>query len=227
MIDVFSRLAYCEPVQSKQSTAVIRAFENIFHRVPNPVYLQTDHGNKFTNKALEKWLKQQKIALFNTQSYDTKAALAERLIRTLKSKLWWYFKANKTLRYFNVLDDLMLSYNNSYHRTIKTTPSAASHEDQQMLWICQYGTNMKKKPKLSENDCVCVSLIKNFRKAYEQNWSKELVVIKKPFTGNPPYYFIKDLASEDIRETFYKEELKLSIKDDNVYEIERILKKRK
>ena len=141
-----------------------------------------------------------------------KAALAERLIQTSKSKLWRYFKANNSFRYFDVLDDLMFSYNNSYHRTIKITPSPASHEDQQMLWIQQNGNDVKKKPKLSENDFVRVSLTKNiFWKEYDQSWSKELFVIQKAFPGNPPYYNIIDLTGEEVRGNFYKEELQLPI----------------
>ena len=72
-------------MKSKKSTAVIQAFENIYRRAPNPVYLQTDRETEFTNKALEKWLRQQNISLFQTYNFDTKAALAERLIRTLKT----------------------------------------------------------------------------------------------------------------------------------------------
>ena len=228
VIDVFSRFAYCEPVKSKKSTAVIQAFENIYRHPPNPVYLQTDRGTEFTNKALEKWLRQQTISLFQTYNFDTKAALAERLIRTLKTKLWRYFKANNTFKYIDVLDDLMVSYNNSYHRTIKTTPSAARQEDQQTLWIRQYGDVEKKKPKLSENDFVRVSLIKNlFRKGYEQNWSKELFIVQKALPGNPPYYRLKDLSGEPIMGTFYEKKLQLSIKDNEIYEIDSILKKRK
>ena len=93
----------------------------------------------------------------------------------MKTKLWQYFKAKNTFKYIDVLDDLMFSYNNSYNRTIKTTPLAARHKDQQTLWIWQYGDVVKKKPKLSENDFVRVSLIKNiFRKGYEQTWSSYL-----------------------------------------------------
>ena len=131
-------------MKSKKSTAVIQAFENIYHRTPNPVYLQTDCETEFTNKALEKWLRQQNILLFQTHNYDTKAALAERLIMTLKTKLWRYFKANNTFKYVDVLDNIMFSYNNSCHRTIKTTPSAARHKDQQTPWIRQYGDMVKK-----------------------------------------------------------------------------------
>ena len=122
----------------------------------------------------------------------------------------------------------MFSYNNSYHRTIQTTPSAARHEGQQTLWIWQYGDAEKKKPKLSENDFVCVSLIKHiFRKGYEQNWSKKLFIIQKALPGNPPYYRLKDLSGGTIMGTFYEKELQLSIKDNEIYEIDSILKKRK
>ena len=224
-VDVFSRFVYCEPVKSKKSTAVIQAFENIYHRAPNPVYLQTDRGTEFTNKVLEKRLRQQNISLFQTYNFDTKAALAERLIRTLKTKLWRYFKANNAFKYIDVLDDLMFSYNNSYHRTIKTTPSAARHEDQQTLWIRQYGDAEKKKPKLPENNCSRELDKKIFRKGYEQNWSKELFIIQKAISGNLPYYRLKDLSDEEIVGTFYEKELQLSIKDNKLYEIDSILKK--
>ena len=185
VVDVFSRFTYCEPVKSKKSTAVIQAFENIYRRAPNPVYLQIE----FTRKALEKWLKQRNISLFHTHNYDTKAAIVKRLIRTLKMKLRRYFKANNTFKYIDVLDDLMFSYNNSCHRTIKTTPSAARHEDQQTLWIRQYGDVVKKKPKLSENDFVRVSLIKTFFK----------MVMSK--TGQRSYLSYRKLFPETLRIT--------------------------
>ena len=162
MVDVFSRFAYSESVKSKKSTAVITAFKNIYQRAPGSVYLQTDRKAEFTNKSLEKWLKQLNITLFHTRKYDTQAAIAERLIRTLKSILWWYFKANNIFRYVDVLEDLLFSYNNSYHGTIKTAPSAASRGEQDRLWLRLYRTDGKKKHKLSENDFVRVRLTNYF-----------------------------------------------------------------
>ena len=74
----------------------------------------------------------------------------------------------------------------------------------------------------------CTSLIKNlFRKGYEQNWSKELFIVQKALPGSPPYYRLKDLSGEPIMGTFYEKELQLSIKDNEIYEIDSILKKRK
>ena len=79
MVDVFSRFAYSESVKSKKSTAVITAFKNIYQRAPGSVYLQTDRKAEFTNKSLEKWLKQLNITLFHTHKYDTKAAMLYRI----------------------------------------------------------------------------------------------------------------------------------------------------
>ena len=71
-----------------------------------------------------------------------------------------------------------------------------------------------------------MSLTKNiFRKGYEQNWSKKLFVLQKALSGQPPYHKTKDLSGEEIRGIFYEEDMPLSIKDSNIYEIESILKK--
>ena len=74
-----------------------------------------------------------------------------------------------------------------------------------MLWIRLYGIDVKRRPKLSENNFVRVSLTKTiFKKGYQQSWSEELFVKAKFFLGDPLYYSIKDLAGEKIRETFTK-----------------------
>ena len=43
---------------------------------------------------------------FFTANTDTKASIAERFIRTLKQRIYHYFKANNTTRYIDVLQDL-------------------------------------------------------------------------------------------------------------------------
>ena len=48
----------------------------------------------------------------------------------------------------------------------------------------------------------------------------------KAFPGDCPYYKIKDLAGEEVGETFYEHKLQLTIKGNNVYQIETNLKKR-
>ena len=47
----------------------------------------------------------------------------ERVNRTLKSKLYCYFTAVNSLRYIDVLQDLVYSYDNTYHRSIGPAPA--------------------------------------------------------------------------------------------------------
>ena len=63
-------------------------------------------------------MKEEDIELYNTYN-ETKASIVERLIRTLKTKMWQYLTAKKTMRYIDMLPDLVNSYNHSVHRSIK------------------------------------------------------------------------------------------------------------
>ena len=40
-------------------------------------------------------------------------------------------------------------------------------------------------------------------------------------------YAIKDLADEEIKERFYESELQFIVKEDNVYDVEKVLKTRR
>ena len=53
---------------------------------------------------------------------EGKFAVAERFIRTLKSKIFKHMRAISKNIYFNLLDDIVNKYNNAVHRTIKVKP---------------------------------------------------------------------------------------------------------
>ena len=50
----------------------------------------------------------------------------ERVNRTLEYKLYRYFTAVNSLRYIDVLQDLVDSYNNTCHRSIGRAPATVS-----------------------------------------------------------------------------------------------------
>jgi len=50
-------------------------------------------------------------------------ALIERFNRTIREKIDNYLEQNKTNRFIDVLDDIVLSYNNTYHNGIKGIPN--------------------------------------------------------------------------------------------------------
>ena len=50
---------------------------------------------------------------------EGKSAVAERFIRTLKTKTYKYMTSVSKNVYIDKLDDIVDEYNNTYHRTIK------------------------------------------------------------------------------------------------------------
>ena len=53
---------------------------------------------------------------------EGKSIVAERFIRTLKNKIYKHMTTISKNVYFDVLNDTVDEYNNTYHRTIKIKP---------------------------------------------------------------------------------------------------------
>ena len=53
---------------------------------------------------------------------EGKSAVTERFIRTLKNKIYKHMTTVSKKVYFDILNDLVEKYNNTYHRTIKIKP---------------------------------------------------------------------------------------------------------
>ena len=117
-IDVFSKYAWVIPLKNKTGPSLVEAFKRILASGRKPKKVMTDQGTEFFNKHFKPLMKEEDIELYNTYN-ETKASIVERLIRTLKTKMWRYFTAKKTMRYIDVLPNLVDSYNHSMHRSIK------------------------------------------------------------------------------------------------------------
>ena len=121
-IDVFSRYLWVRPLLNKSAKSTVKALVDIFHvdnRVPG--YISTDQGAEFLGKDFKEMLEKFGIGYFNHTSLH-KAAIVERVQRTFKSKLTKFFQLAHTYEYVQVLDDLVSSYNHSFHRTLKQNP---------------------------------------------------------------------------------------------------------
>ena len=53
---------------------------------------------------------------------EGKSAVTERFIRTLKNKIYKHMTTVSKNVYFDILNDLVDKYNNTYHKTIKIKP---------------------------------------------------------------------------------------------------------
>ena len=127
VVDVFTKMAYAARLKSKTGDTMIKAFQSVLEKTGHFAKFQTDRGSEFLNRSFKTWLKKQNIELFHSHNYDTKAAIVERFIRTLKNKLWRYFTY-----YVDVLPELLHSYN---HTSIKRTPASANAENQEEVWL--------------------------------------------------------------------------------------------
>jgi hypothetical protein len=129
----------------------------------------------------------------------------------MKEKMFKYFTANNTTKYYNILDDLVTDYNNTYHTSIKLTPVESSkkvNEDKvrQNLYPEEEHSNIK--PKFEVGDRVRITKKKKFfEKSYTPKWTTEIFVVDKVIYTNPVTYKIKDLEGEEIIGSFYEKEL--------------------
>ena len=58
------------------------------------------------------------------------------------------------------------------------------------------------------------------------NFSTKIFVVSKRLPRDPPVYKLKDYDGEELKGTFYDKELQKVVEDDDVYKVEKILKKR-
>ena len=229
-IDVFSKYAWIVPIKSKTGPALVEAFKVILSSGRKPHKIMTDQGTEFFNKSFQTLLKNEGIELFNTFN-ETKASIVERVIRTFKTKMWRYFTAKKTMRYLDMLPDLVYSYNYSEHRSIGRPPALVNSENEDEVFRTLYHNVLDNvqpvKYKFKIGDQVRISKIKRkFEKGYLPNYSKEIFTVSKKVPRNPPVYKLKDYDGEELKGTFYDKELQKVIKHDDMYEVEKILKKR-
>jgi len=121
VLDVLSKYAWVQPLKAKTGVALVKAFHKILKQGRQPNRLQTDRGTEFYNLTFQRWLKDQRIPDFSTEG-DAKASVVERFNRTSKERLYRYFTTANTLRFDDVLPELVQGYNATRHRSIGMAP---------------------------------------------------------------------------------------------------------
>ena len=207
-IDLYSKYAFVIPLKDKKGISIVNAFNKIIkqsNRKPNKIWV--DQGGEFYNNIFEKWLSDNDINMYSTYN-EGKSVVAERFIRTLKSKLYKHMTAIGKNVYYDVLDDIVNKYNNTKHSTIKIKPIEVG-ENNKRVYIDEHN---EKDSRFKVGDRVRISRYKNiFAKGYTPNWSKEIFTVDKINDTVPYTYNLKDLNDEEIIGSFYDKELQKSI----------------
>ena len=105
VIDLYSKYAFVIPLKDKKGISVTNGFNKIIkqsNRKPNKIWV--DQGGEFYNNVFKKW-SDNDIIMYSTYN-EGKSVVAERFIRTLKSKLYKHMTAIAKNVYY-VLDDVV------------------------------------------------------------------------------------------------------------------------
>lgn len=228
VIDTMSKFAWSVPVKRKNGQNITEAMKSILKKGRIPTNLQTDRGKEFYNKEFKELMQKFNINLYSTYS-NLKASICERFNRTLKNKMWQQFSLQGNYKWIDILDDLLLKYNNTKHRTIGMKPKDVNASKVAEI-LSRIALNNKKKiaarGKFKIGDKVRISKNKEiFEKGYTPNWSTEIFTISKVQNTAPRTYQLQDYQDKPIAGGFYEEEL-LKTKYPDIYLVEKVLKKR-
>lgn len=206
IIDCFTKFVWVKPLRTKSAESVVKAL-SLLLMTERPKLLQADKGSEFFNKKFSKMLEAFGPKLYHTYS-DKKASQVERVQRTIRQRLGRVFTMNGNNRWIDIINDVVDSYNNSYHRTIKMKPIQVKKEHIPIILARLNYNGDKKTPNFRMGDKVrIISLKKTFRKEYKPKWTTEVFRIKRVEQTNPVTYSIEDLNGEGIVGKFYTEEL--------------------
>jgi len=213
-VDCFTKFVFCEAVKKKTAENVKEAFRKIIDRSKrHPTLLHTDRGGEFFGKPMSRYLREKGIKLYSTFS-PLKAMLAERAIRTLKTRLERLFTQTGKKRWIDALQDIVYSINNTVHSTIKMKPSDANKKSNHgLVWNNIYKKYIDKNkglnPRYSVGDFVKVAKHKLLlEKGYTANFSKETFKIKTVLLDQPVVlYHLSDLDGNEIEGKFQEPEL--------------------
>lgn len=225
-IDVFSKVARVESTARKNADDISNAFTKMIID-QKPVFLQSDRGKEFYNATFQKLLHDNDIKLYSSNNEDIKAAVVERFNRTLMTRLHRYFSSSRTYRYLDVLPDLVKSYNETFHRSIKTAPILVDASNEARIRRILYKPKPKKlRYKFKVGDTVrIVSKKLVFAKGYRPNWTEEVFTVTALYSTDPPTYGLTDLGGEKIEGKFYSQELG-GVNKSDCFTVEKVLKKK-
>lgn len=211
VIDVFSKVAFVEPIKTKNATDVSAAFERILDKA-RPNKLRTDNGTEFKNKYFKQLMHDHGIHHYFTNEGDVKAAVVERFNRTLKGRLYKLMTWRKSKRYIDDLQRIVSAYNRSIHRSIGMSPLSVTSKNAALVAKRLYGQGRQKtkahRPKFKIGQTVLIAKEHTIHdKGYSENWQRELFKVVHRIPHYPYRYRIADRNGEELVGTFYEPEM--------------------
>ena len=251
IIDVFSRKLWVMPLKKKDSAAMVEALGHWLDEQDSEPgaatrlgrQLYTDRGKEFVARTVRALLKEHNFEHFTSRRGLYKAAVAERVNKTLQVKIYKYLSHTGKRRYVDVLPDLISSYNNAKHSTLEGlfSPEEADRPENETVVreihnrryhaIMEKMEKTRKKRQFMRGDLVRIIVTKGRKvgtesRAYTPFFSDQIyqvMAIKKRMPV--PRYVLRSLATlETVPGSFYANELSKVF--TRLFKVERVLKTR-
>jgi hypothetical protein len=215
-VDVLSRFLRVEPLADKKASTAKKALEIMIKgnkgRPPGKIWV--DQGTEFMG-VFGEFCRKNSIVVYSTHS-ETKSALAERYIRTLKNIIYRYIeylsrkhasggynlratrgggkKINEGLRYIDKLQCIVNVINGRFNKAIKMAPGAVTPDNVEYLLKRQEEREEKNveagktaKPVYKVGDVVRVAKENlPFRKGYKPQYTEKLYSVRSVVRGAHP-----------------------------------------
>ena len=91
-INLLSKYAWVVPLKDKKGVSIVNAFQKIISEGRKPNMIWADRRSEFYNNSFKRFLKINTIQMYSTYN-EGKSVVAERFIRTLKSKIYKHMNA--------------------------------------------------------------------------------------------------------------------------------------
>lgn len=230
-INCFTKFAYAEPLKTKSGAEVAKAMGKILLKVfPMVKNIQVDHGTEFYNKEFKALMKKYNINMYSVYT-EIKASMIERFHRTIRKLIIKEMYKRNSPRWLDFIQDILKTYNNTVHKTTKFKPAEVSFREEKILLrrLTSKRGAKKAKPKFKVGDYVHISKAKHVFEKGTFNFTPLVFQVRKVVLDDDPItYRLKDTEGkkENIKGTFYAEELKLA-KHGLTYVVEKVLKEKK
>ena len=202
--DLFHRTVNAKGMKTKHSPETVKAFSSMITKQNRPKKNCVDKRTELPG-ALNKFCVAEGIQVYSTMS-DTKAAYAERTIRSLKNILYRYME-DFGYKYVHKLPQFITVLNSKRNSSIDMRPKTVKNCDFMSI-LCSKPLRKNKKATFKTGDRVRISKCDLlFRKGYKSQFTREVFEILAIATRKPPTYTIKGEQGEIIQGNFYQKEL--------------------
>ena len=202
--DLFDRTVNAKGMKTKDSQETVKAFSSMISKKNRPKKTWVDKGTEFAG-AFKKFCAAEGIQDYSTMS-ETKAAFAERTLRSLKNIVYRYME-DFGYKCIHKLPQFITTLNSRGNSSIDMRPNTVKNCN---IMSILYSKPLREFKKLTFKIGDRVQISKYdlpFRKGYKPPFTREVFEIVAIATRKPPTYTIKDEQDKIIQGKFYQKEL--------------------